>query len=261
MKSIFKQMSIVLCVATVLSACATTSKPMPQEKVADLLATVPSETIGGRDEMASKFLRAGDTTIAALFMQVVSNGGAEDRAVRTALNGIAKYSSRPSAEKHRMTFENGALMALPKLGSVEAKAFTIRQLEVVGSDVSVELLGGFLGDEILAQPSITVLQLIGSDKATVTLDAALRTSKSVEIQIALVKALGDLRYTPAANTIGSFTTSENRILTFTAWYALANIGDISSKSALTVFVAASEGYDQTEAKSLLALYNRRRAGK
>jgi hypothetical protein len=260
MKFVLKNIILTICASTLLVACATTSSgPMPQSHVDELLSGVPSKSASDRDAMAKEFLSGGEATIAALFQQVVPTGAGDDRAARTALNGIAKYASRPGAEKQRRAFEAGALAALPTLETNDVKAFTIRQLEVAGGDASVETLSGFLGHEALAQPAITVLQLIASPKAASALDNALAATDNISINTALVKALGELRHEPSGAKIAQFVSSEDRALKFSALYALANIGNPKYATTLEIAVSNSRGYDQIEAKSLVALYKRRRA--
>lgn len=259
MKSVSTKLLATICASMLLTACATTRSPLTPQQVTTLLTTMPAETTNDRDATAKQFLRGGEAAIVDLFHKVVPTGDGDDTAVRTALNGIAKYASRPGAEKQRKTFENAALTALPTLASDEAKAFTIRQLEVAGGDASVTVLADLLRDAALAQPSITVLQIIATPKAKASIHSALGNTDSAKINAALIKALGELRNDTSNQKITKYAASNNRDLRYAALYALANIADPSSETVLESAVRSSKGYNQIEAKSLLALYQRRRA--
>ena len=259
MKSVSTELLITICASILLAACATSRAPLNTEQIANLLTTVPAETSSDRDATAKRFLRGGEPTIIALFQQVVPTGSGNDTAVRTALNGIAKYASRPGAENQRQTFENAALTALPRLASNEAKAFTIRQLEVAGGDTAVPALADLIKNPDLAQPAITVLQIIATPKATAAIHNALDVANAPKTNTAIIKALGELRNVASAQKIAPYAASGDRDLRFTALYALANIATSCSEAILYSALQSAGGYDQIEAKSLLALYQRRRA--
>lgn len=259
MKSILSNFLAVLTLSLLITACATTRLPMAAEQIDSVLSTMPADTRKARNAMAEQFLKKGEPTIVELYKRVVPAGEGDDATARFAINGIAKYASRPGAPKQRQTFENGTLTALPSLNSDESKAFAIEQLEVAGSEASITALATYLGHAHLAQPSITTLQTIGTPKARAALHAALDRPNNIPTNIALVKALGDLRHSPSTKKIIPFAISDDRALKFTALYALANIADPTSETILEAAVHTSEGYDQTEAKSLLALYHRRNA--
>ncbi|HIA47470.1 MAG TPA: hypothetical protein EYN96_05745 [Candidatus Hydrogenedentes bacterium] len=217
MKSVSTKLLATICASMLLTACATTRSPLTPQQVTTLLTTMPAETTNDRDATAKQFLRGGEAAIVDLFHKVVPTGDGDDTAVRTALNGIAKYASRPGAEKQRKTFENAALTALPTLASDEAKAFTIRQLEVAGGDASVTVLADLLRDAALAQPSITVLQIIATPKAKASIHSALGNTDSAKINAALIKALGELRNDTSNQKIPHRTIETSDMLHSTRW--------------------------------------------
>ena len=107
----------------------------------------------------------------------------------------------------------------------EVKAFVIRNLRVVADDANVDVLSEFLSDEYLCGGAAAALTSIGTEKAEDALLTAIAASKSEQMSLHIVNALGQIKFNKAEpallNMLSSKPSSKMENVLFNA---LANVG-------------------------------------
>lgn len=174
----------------------------------------------------------GAQGVQSLITMLNATGRGDDSNIRYALNGLAKFVSRPGAENERMIYEETLVKELKKSHPAPSKVFLMEQLELVGSDVSVPVLQLFIGDEILHDPAVHALRAIGTDVAVRSLVSGISKTEGKQ-RVALVKSIGDLKATSpfVIQEILPIAESGDPQMAGIARYALANTG---SPNAITL---------------------------
>jgi HEAT repeat protein len=223
-------------------------------KVADVLAQMPTSDLVHRDRVMSELAELGPQGFQKLSQLLTPAGVGDDTSVRFAINSLARYSSDFGKKDAREALETNLLKALEEHSDTEIKTFLLNQLNLVGSDESVNAIKKYLADENLVEPATQTLLSIGSVSASAALFEALPKAGE-SAQATLTKALGELRYTPALRAITHFAGTENVVLRKATLAALANIG--SPESYKLLFNAAKEvnfAYEQTNAAEAFLTY-------
>ncbi len=224
--------------------------------LADLTARMPAQNSAEFNKIFSEMVKLDSERISGLCMLLFPSGSGDDSKVRYALNGLAKYVSRPDAEEERRKVSLALTNALDKVEEDTVKAFIIRQIQVAGGSESIDALSQFLTDERLCEPATQAMLAIGTPNAA---DALLNALPSVDgsLRITIVKALGELQSEDAADQIKPFASSENESLRDVALYALANIGDPSANEILAEAANTDAVYARAIATSYYIHYAKR----
>ncbi len=197
-------------------------------RVADVLTLLPADNHDEAKRLFKQVLDLNDDGLAMITEGVKPNGLAEGIANRYAVSLLTHYATTKE-EKSRI--ETAYLAALSKSTDPEVKAYFIYNLQLVGSDQSVKQVGSFISDKDVANHAIGTLVTIGTQQATETLYAAL-ASQQGDTQIRLIKAMGELKYKPALESLSKLAQSTDAATAKQALWSLAMIGDESSSSLL-----------------------------
>ncbi len=119
--------------------------------------------------------------------------------------------------------EQAILMALKTSLPVERKKFLLEQLNICGSNSSIDQLSDLMDDIKLAESAIQAMRAIGSRECA---ERMLEKYESVAkpVKISILKNLGELNYRPAAEKIFSLTGLDDGQLKAAAINALADLG-------------------------------------
>ena len=224
-----------------------------ETKIADILAQMPAGDITYRDRLVTELIDLGGRGFSGLADMLQVPGTGDDAAVRMAINSMARYASQTGREKERTFVEKNLLEAISTTKEKAIQRFLIHQLNLVGSDLSVQALKPFLHDKDLCEPATQALLSIRSEKAKAALLEALQ-EEHPNGNITLIKALGELRYQPATAVISQFVGSKNRKVQRVTLQTLANIGDPSSYKTLWNVARLTPQYDPTLAVSSFITY-------
>ncbi len=250
----------VLLLLGCAGSAASTGHPAPSAETLALLARMPATTTAEEDAVCAELMNPGATAIAEICRQLLPPGATAgaDSSARYALASLSRWTGRPGAEDERARYEDVLLAALIEQPDPDVQAFLMQQLQFIGSDASVEVLAGYLPDARLCEPATQALIAIHSPAAGSALLAALPRSDGANT-VTLVKALGDLRFAPAAYEVWRHTGSPDRNLRDAALYALAAIGPVSTPDLLTAASTTGSPSARAAALSYRLLYARRLA--
>ncbi len=240
MKKIFL-LTVILC-ATILNAQTPTGRTVATV-VADVLAQLPAAQQRGYEQSMRQLVDTGEEGIKLLVSMLHAPGKGDNSAVDYALSGMAHFASNDEAMRNKT--ELAFLAALDATNEPETKAFLIRQLVIVGSNVSINKLSAFLTDDKFCNPAAGVLVAIGGEQASKALLTALmrRDARSTEAQRTLIQALGEIQ-PPTAGTEELLKTLLNANDATTQKIVLKALSRTGTKNSLPDFAAlvASKGY-------------------
>lgn len=157
-----------------------------------------------------------------------------------AIAALSEYVSRQGKESSRKVAVSAYSKSLIKITDQQIQSFLISQFELIRKDDSVPFLTPYLSDQFLSDPAVRALVKINTPASKAALYKALPESTGPS-RLAIVKALGDLKYKPAASAINSLTGTDDPALSKMAFYALSYIADPSSEPLFNA-AASKLGY-------------------
>ena len=209
-------------------------------EIKELLKSVPAKDSAEESRINAELLKLGVDGIVELCGMLKRPGAGDDRQVRYALHGLAIYTGAEGREAERKVYSTGIMEGLKAAEDKEIKAFLISQFQFAGKDETVNPLAEYLADERLCRPAAQALVSIGSKRAAEALTKGLGESEGLN-RVAIIKALGELKWMPATKAIGKLADSEDMDTRQTAWWALANIGDKSAEKILSKAMKKAKG--------------------
>ena len=241
---------LLLAVCTWSVSQAQTDWRTRETKIADIVMLLPAGDAATFNRLMGELLQLGDV-IADLASKLSEQGGSDGQ-IRYAVSGLAMYASKDANLKHSLA--QSFCAAITKAKSDGIREFLFDQLQYVAGDESVETAARYLENDRLADAAARVLVRVGSDAAGNALTEAL-IKAGTPLRDAkhgtLVKALGDMRYRPAAGVIGALATDSHECRKVML-HSLAQIADPSSEMLLSQYAAAA-GY-QYELTDALGSY-------
>ena len=239
MKKIFISAGALFMFASALMA-QTDAGRTANTKVIDALAQMPAQNQAQYNKNMQDLASTGEEGVLLLIKQMKAPGKESNAAVVQALSGLSYYVTTPGKEKLRNEVEAGYLKALAQVSEPETKAFIIRQLQIVGSDKSVDALAGYLTNdattainkESLCGPAARALASINTDKAGQALLSALKSATSETCKAHLVNALGEVNAAGAEAVMLPMLSTTDTNLKKEVLYALSKCGSAASLGAL-----------------------------
>ncbi|TCS86735.1 HEAT repeat protein [Anseongella ginsenosidimutans] len=223
-------------------------------RIADLLAQMPAENGAELKQHAQEMAELGEAGIVQLADMLAAPGKGDNSRLEYAIGGFSFYVTQPGQEKWRALAQRAYCLSLEKEENKDVKAFLISQLQIVGGEDAVAALQSYLADERLCDPAARALVHIATPSAGKALLLALEDAPE-GCRLSLVEALGDLRYTEAAEAIAPFAESDDKDLRKVALYALANIASPASAKVLSASAAESNyNFEETNATSSYLRY-------
>jgi len=225
-------------------------------RVSSVLERFPAQSASARDGLCAEVLGLGEAALIEICGRLLPPGAGDDSRARFAVNGLAVYVTRPSAEPERVLFVRALIASLARKPDKQVSAFLLSQLQVAGKKESVRPTARYLFDETLAGPAAAALVTIGGPEANRVLMKALDAAPG-KARLSIAKALGELRSREAAKKLLALADSPDEELRRTALFALANIGDPAAGPVLSRSRVAASFGERAEAPRLYLLYARR----
>ncbi|MCP4375937.1 MAG: hypothetical protein GY794_07160 [bacterium] len=217
---------IVIAISGMLFAASASAA-----SVSDIVAKMPSQTATLGTPLIAEIIKTGPAGLKELCGMITPPDNVGDAKARFALHGVVLYSMRAGAKREAAMVEKALLDALAAAKQADLKQFFVKQLELCGSDLAVKPLGKLLSDTRLCDSATRSLLRIRSAAAIAEIRAALGTAKDARL-VTIVRALGQIRDKASAKRIAKYATAKDKALQYSAWFALANIGDASAGNVL-----------------------------
>lgn len=224
-----------------------------QEEVVRLIVNMPAENQTEENWVNEQLVGLNKEGIQAISGMLTDPAVGSDLQARYALSSLANYVARPGAATERELFETTVLEELQRDYSDDVKMFLMEQLKLTASDRSVPVLKTFLTHDKLYNHVLNVLLIVKSPIAVNSIREALPASEGVQ-QIALLKALGELKDMRSANLIQDIAEQERWPVTRMSLFALSNIGQPGASALFEEAIDRYDGFQETEIISFYLKY-------
>jgi HEAT repeat protein len=225
-----------------------------ETKVADLLAQFPASDNRSTDKLMSDMLSFSDDARRQICNQVVPTGSGDDIRPRFAVESFSRYVSQFGKESEKSKWEQLCISyAIDKTDNT-VKDFFMKQLQLVGSDASIESMKVYLTDKILSSPALAVISSVGGTLAEKVLSDVLK-DKELPCPAAVMNSLAIMKSDIAVNEFIAWSSNNDKTIQASALNALAQT---SSPLALPVLSKAAKlslyRWEQTGATLSLLSY-------
>lgn len=204
-----------------------------ETKIADLLVQMPVSDPEHRDRLAEETFNLGEEGLTRICSQVLPPGKGDDTRARFAIESLSKYLSVDVPSGKSITWEKVCITFASESKNQHVQAFFMSQLQWIGSTATVDALAPYISDDFLCFPAISAMKNADPVKAGKMFMAAIG-SVSGKPEIAIIKALGELKVDNAAGLLGEqFEMNEDVSLQKHILRSLASIGDPGSYRVLS----------------------------
>ncbi|MBU0641497.1 MAG: HEAT repeat domain-containing protein [Planctomycetes bacterium] len=200
------------------------------DRVAAVLELLPAETAKQMTGLQAGLARLDAGDIEMLCGMLVAPGTGDDTKPRLALHALTFYVGGPGHEAERGRFVRALGGFLEGDAPTPAKAFLVRQLQLVGDETAVPYLAKQLADEDLCLAVAQTLAVIGGDEAKKTLRDALPEAGG-RSRVAIIDALGLLQDHAALPLLRRLADSDDAQTRLAVAWALANQGEEPARDA------------------------------
>lgn len=209
-----------------------------ETRVADLLAQMPSKDAVYTGKLMNDMLSLGDAGIKQICNQVIPAGTGDDTKPRFAIESMSRYLSKQGMEKDRARWEQVCLSYVADKEDYTVKDFFMKQLQLTGSEVSVEALKGYLADKNLCSPAVAVIGSVGGKKAEIVLAESLK-DRNLPCAVSVMNTLAAMKSDLAINEFIAWSASTDKIIRASSFNAMAQCGNslalpVLSKAARAV---------------------------
>ncbi|MFN8241478.1 MAG: family 16 glycoside hydrolase [Bacteroidales bacterium] len=245
---------------TVLMLLLLAVQALPQDnrtldtKVADLLARMPSNDIEYTNKLVTDFLSLGDAGIRKVCNQVLPSGSADDVRPRFAIESLSRYLSKSGKSTEKETWEKICISYAVESSDYTVKDFFMKQLQLVGSDASVEAVKGWLKDRNLCEPAVAVIGAVNSSLSEKVLAESL-SDHNLPCAATVMNTLARSRSKLAVDEYIKWSASSDKNTIASALNALAVTGEkVAMPVLLKAAKAASYRWEHSGAMASLLTY-------
>jgi HEAT repeat protein len=225
-------------------------------KVADLLAQMPSKDNSYTEKLMNDMLSLGDAGLRQICDQIVPAGTGNDTGARFAVESFSRFLSKQGKEQEKMNWEKICLGYVTDRKDYNVKDFFMKQLQLTGSDASVDALKIYLSDKDLSAPAVAVIGAVGGKLAEKVLSESLK-DKNLPCAAGVMNILAGMKSELAVNEFLFWASSADKNIQAAAYNALAKSGNplaypVLSKAARDV----KYGWEHTGATEAFLNYAR-----
>ena len=201
-------------------------------KVADLLMQVPAQSTIAHNETMKELAALGEPGIKNITSKLVSPGKGNDAVMRYAISGLAKYVGQSNDIRLKRSTSLALVNSLATAQDDEVRDFILQEVQYLAGDEVVPVIRKYLLSPRLSDPAARVLAQVKTSTANNALLYALSSAKGPQ-QLTLIKALGDVRYAPAAKRLLQlWPKATDNNLRKVLLRSLAETGDASAANIL-----------------------------
>lgn len=225
-----------------------------ETKVADLLAQLPATDIQTTNKLMSDMISLGDAGIKQICDQVIPLGSGDDIRPRFAVESLSRYLSQYGKESEKAKWEQVCISYATNRKDNDVKDFYMKQLQLVGTNASIDAMKVYFKDENLSSPALAVVSSVGGTLAEKVLSDALK-DKKLPCAAAAMNTLAAMQSDIAVNEFIAWYLNSDKGIQASALNALAQTG---SPLALPVLLKAAKSvsykWEQTGATASLLVY-------
>ncbi len=247
-------LSIFSIIFITLTGSFAQDKRTLETKVADLLAQMPANDIKYSEKLMDDMIALGEEGFVLICNQIIPAGTGDDTRARFAVESLSRYLSGRTTSTEKGNWEKVCLSFATGQSDKGVKDFFIKQLQLIGSDVSINALRKMLNDKEMCEPAIAAILSIGGKPAETAFAESL-SRKDPTCVPALMNALAGMKSSLAVNEFIRYASDANSDIRASALNALACSG---SPLALEVLLKAAQDakfrWEPSDASSSLLKY-------
>ena len=203
-----------------------------ETKVADLLAQFPANDLQYTDKLMVDMISLGESGIRLICDQIIPAGTSDDTRVRFAVQSLSRYLSQKGKETEKSMWEKICISYATVQKDNGVKDFFMKQLQLIGSDPSVDALKVYLSSKEICGPALAAITAIGGKSAETALAEALK-NRDLPCAAAVMNALALMKSQLAVNEYIEWTSDINVNTKASAYNALAQSGSLLAYSVLS----------------------------
>ena len=204
--------------------------------VSDLLAAMPAKDSVQSGQQMRNMLHIGEDGIRMICDRVIPAGTGDDIQPRFAIANFSRFLSAEGHQADRPSWEKICISYISKNSDAGVKDFFMKQLQLVGSDESIEAVKALLKDKTLCEPALAVITATGGRKAETVLVEAL-SDNNLPCAAGVMNTLASMGSSKAINEFINWSQSQDADTRNSAFNAMAMSG---SPLAFTVLSDASQ---------------------
>lgn len=236
-----------LAVVVITTSLFAQDKRTLDTKVADILAQLPVKELSYKDKLMQEILDLGEPGIDMFCDMIVAPGTGDDTQARVALESLARYASKNCCSTSKQELTDIYLKELKESSNKEIQKFYLRRLNLIAGSSAIDAVKIYITDSELSTSAIATLQSIGTEDAAEAILSSI-SELSDDMKITAVKSLGDMKYSPAYNTIVSNIETSNSTLKSTILYTISKLGNPAAYDILLKEAKAADFmWDSSEA--------------
>lgn len=241
----------------VTTALAAQDVRTPGTKVADLLARMPADNLELASSLMEEMYSLGEEGRAMICRQVVPAGSGDDVRARYAISALSAHLSADTEDARKREWEKQCIHFMQRAADKEVRSFFMRQLNLIGSDLSVKELADYVTSADMCDNAVIVLQSVGTEAAAALLYSALEEADCPCAAQAMV-ALAETHPGKSADIYMQWYRKGSTAEKSAALFAIATTGAPEAHDFLAgAAAAASYRWEQTGAVQALLLYARK----
>ena len=223
-------------------------------KVADLLAQLPATDVQYTNKIMSDMLSLGDAGMKKICNQVIPVGTGDDTRPRFAVESMSRYLSQFGKDTEKAFWEQICIIYATSQKDYTIKDFFMKQLQMVGTNASIDAMKVFLTDNNICSPALAVISSVGGKLAEKVLSDALKDNK-LPCAAGVMNSLAVMKSDIAINEFILWSSDNDKSIQASALNAMAQTGSplalpVLSKAAKTV----SYKWEQSGATASLLAY-------
>ncbi len=199
--------------------------------IADLLQQLPAQDAVTGQLVTAEIIRQAPSS----FRQIIPLLNSEDidQKIRAqyAISLLTDHFGRSQESEFTLEYCNVIHQSIMTSQDISTTNLLIRQLELCGTDESLEFLTDYLDADQVSDAAIRAMVQINAQKTAQILTRDLHKIPA-RFQPAFIKTLGELKYRDSADIILPHTESKNLELRQIACFSLANMGYIPAESVI-----------------------------
>jgi HEAT repeat protein len=194
-----------------------------ETKVADLLARFPANDLQFTDKLMGDMLSLGETGIKQICDQIVPAGTGDDTRPRFAVESLTRFLSQKGKETEKATWEKTCISYATTQKDNGVKDFFMKQLQLIGGNLSAESMKIFLGSKEICAPALAVITAVSGKTAETILAESLKKS-DLPCASSVMNTLASMKSQIAVNEYITWAANNDINIKASAYNALAQSG-------------------------------------
>jgi HEAT repeat protein len=194
-----------------------------ETKVADLLAQFPAKDTQYTDKLMADMLALGDDGLRNICERIIPAGTGDDTQARFAVESLSRYLSQPGKEADKPGWEKICLNYATSNKDPGVQDFFMKQLQLIGSELSVSALKGYLTNKELCSPALAAITSIGGKTAEAVLAESLK-NRDNPCTAEVMNSLAEMKSQSAVSEYIYWASAADPDIKASAFNALAKSG-------------------------------------